>query len=200
MKLNDKQINILHAAIRLINKGIKFHKIKVSDIAVEAGVGKGTVYEYFESKEDLLKEAVVLSVNEQIELACKEIESVEGFKNKFYTFMSIMDRENDNVLGVAKNLIVPMENSEEFDRLFKNMPKISDYGFGEIELLTQNFIQEGIKEGRIRSDIDKDTFICAAVGVVSSYIFYLNNKKLYESNMDSMKQKTFEMFLGAVNA
>ena len=30
-----------------------FHKVRLDDIAAEAGVGKGTLYIYFENKEDL---------------------------------------------------------------------------------------------------------------------------------------------------
>src|SRR3954447_8557196 len=30
-----------------------FHKVKLDDVAAEAGVGKGTLYIYFKSKEDL---------------------------------------------------------------------------------------------------------------------------------------------------
>ncbi|MFN3385331.1 MAG: TetR/AcrR family transcriptional regulator [Candidatus Thermochlorobacter sp.] len=43
---------LLHAAIAVFSqKG--FHETKMQDIADEAGVGKGTLYEYFETKEDL---------------------------------------------------------------------------------------------------------------------------------------------------
>src|SRR5829696_5739613 len=32
---------------------LPFHKVKLDDVAAEAGVGKGTLYIYFKSKEDL---------------------------------------------------------------------------------------------------------------------------------------------------
>ncbi len=47
-----KRLLLLHAAITVFSqKG--FHETKMQDIADEAGVGKGTLYEYFETKEDL---------------------------------------------------------------------------------------------------------------------------------------------------
>jgi TetR/AcrR family fatty acid metabolism transcriptional regulator len=48
----DKKQQIVQAAIKVFaEKGLE--KAKIADIAREAGIGKGTVYEYFSSKEDL---------------------------------------------------------------------------------------------------------------------------------------------------
>ncbi|MFO7942067.1 MAG: helix-turn-helix domain-containing protein [Bacillota bacterium] len=53
----SKGTMILEAAVRVLAvKG--FEATKVEEIAREAGVGKGTVYEYFDSKEQLFEEAV----------------------------------------------------------------------------------------------------------------------------------------------
>ena len=49
---------ILEAALRVFaQKG--FHTANVSDIAAEVGVSQGTIYWYFESKDELLREAVL---------------------------------------------------------------------------------------------------------------------------------------------
>ena len=43
---------MLNAAARLF-AGEHFHKVRMEDIAAEAAVGKGTIYRYFEDKEEL---------------------------------------------------------------------------------------------------------------------------------------------------
>ncbi len=53
MNQSKKDI-IIHAAIEVFGeKGLE--RGKISDIAVKAGIGKGTVYEYFRSKDELFK-------------------------------------------------------------------------------------------------------------------------------------------------
>jgi TetR/AcrR family transcriptional regulator, acrAB operon repressor len=48
----ERRTQILHAASRVFSrKG--FHAANVSDVSAEAGVSQGTVYHYFDSKEDL---------------------------------------------------------------------------------------------------------------------------------------------------
>ncbi len=48
----EKRLKILAAAARLFATQ-PFHKVLLSDVAEVAGVGKGTLYTYFQSKEDL---------------------------------------------------------------------------------------------------------------------------------------------------
>jgi TetR/AcrR family fatty acid metabolism transcriptional regulator len=47
-----KRKEIIEAAIAVFSR-TGYHRATIKEIADEAGVGKGTVYEYFESKEDL---------------------------------------------------------------------------------------------------------------------------------------------------
>ena len=50
----DKRIQIINAAIEVFAKqGLE--KGKIADIAIVAGIGKGTVYEYFKSKDEIFK-------------------------------------------------------------------------------------------------------------------------------------------------
>ncbi|TLM97504.1 helix-turn-helix transcriptional regulator, partial [bacterium] len=52
---SEKRVQIIKAAIKVFSeKG--FHDAKVEDIAQQADVGKGTVYEYFSSKTELFQE------------------------------------------------------------------------------------------------------------------------------------------------
>lgn len=54
-RVQDKRTQILSAAAKIFTaKG--FHQAKVEEIAAAAGVGKGTVYEYFTSKTEIFQE------------------------------------------------------------------------------------------------------------------------------------------------
>jgi len=52
----EKRERILKAALDIFS-GKLFHQVKMDEIAVQAGVGKGTLYLYFENKEHLFREA-----------------------------------------------------------------------------------------------------------------------------------------------
>ena len=44
---SEKEISIFKGIMDLLNQGYRIHEMKVADIAAAAGIGKGTVYEYF---------------------------------------------------------------------------------------------------------------------------------------------------------
>ncbi len=82
MKLyKDKEILILNVAWDLFTeKG--FHDTKISEIAKKAGIGKGTVYEYFISKEELVQEMIVYYVSESHRKLSAELEKIENPEEK----------------------------------------------------------------------------------------------------------------------
>ncbi len=51
----EKRSHIVHAAIPIFAKST-FREAKMNDVAISADVGKGTLYEYFESKDELFLE------------------------------------------------------------------------------------------------------------------------------------------------
>ncbi|TGE32000.1 TetR/AcrR family transcriptional regulator [Desulfosporosinus sp. Sb-LF] len=57
----EKQTDIIKAAIRVFSEH-GFDGAKMEYIAKEAGIGKGTVYEYFESKDRLFEEILKFSI------------------------------------------------------------------------------------------------------------------------------------------
>lgn len=54
-----KEIQVYEGVLSLLGAGKNLHELKVCDIAAAAGIGKGTVYEYFKSKEEIIEKAAI---------------------------------------------------------------------------------------------------------------------------------------------
>ena len=63
VKTQDKEQAILEAAARVFS-GKQFHEVLIDDVAARAHVGKGTIYRYFQTKEDLFFAAILHSFDE----------------------------------------------------------------------------------------------------------------------------------------
>lgn len=74
MHNNKKRDIILNAMQELMNK-TNAQAISVSDIAKQAGIGKGSIYYYFKSKEDILEAVIERSYSNAIEKAKELVES-----------------------------------------------------------------------------------------------------------------------------
>ena len=51
--MSKKAEQILRAAEKVFGQERRFHKVTLDDVCQEAGIGKGTIYRYFQDKEDL---------------------------------------------------------------------------------------------------------------------------------------------------
>jgi AcrR family transcriptional regulator len=74
---DEKRQKILDAASGLF-AARPFHKVLLSDVAVEAAVGKGTLYTYFESKEDLYLAVLYASFEKLIDQVKRRLEADEA--------------------------------------------------------------------------------------------------------------------------
>ncbi len=88
MQNNRKKDMILDAMQRLMTE-TNAQAISVSDIAKEAGIGKGSIYYYFKSKEDILEAVIERSYSDAIE---KSKELVEHSDLDALTKMEIIFR------------------------------------------------------------------------------------------------------------
>jgi AcrR family transcriptional regulator len=82
MKHADKRNEIMSAALELISKQ-GFHKAPMSRIAEKAGVGAGTIYLYFESKDMLIKTLYRELENEIMTAIQKGYPESESFRERF---------------------------------------------------------------------------------------------------------------------
>mgnify|MGYP000844174389 CR=1 FL=1 len=57
-KKTDKKLAVLAAATELFSENI-FHEVRLETVAERAGVGKGTIYTYFKSKDELFVQCLV---------------------------------------------------------------------------------------------------------------------------------------------
>ncbi|MFA5535731.1 MAG: TetR/AcrR family transcriptional regulator [Bacillota bacterium] len=84
----DRKKQILDAATKLFaEKG--FHHTTVGEIANFAGVGKGTVYEYFPSKKDVLKELLAAAIEYYFGLFPSKVAGNLKLKEKLHLMTSL---------------------------------------------------------------------------------------------------------------
>lgn len=104
-KYTQKQILIFEGVMTLLREGKQIHDLKVADIAESAGMGKSTAYEYFSSKEEIIREALAYHLEQNF------IELTEFvFQEKTFK-------------GMAKNVLDYLEKSleERFTGIFLMM-------------------------------------------------------------------------------
>lgn len=90
----EKRRNIaLSCKDLLLEHGIK--NLTISQIAKTAGIGKGTVYEYFANKEDIVFEIITLFIGEHEQNFYKKMQEASSTKEKIYYFLILLYDNED---------------------------------------------------------------------------------------------------------
>jgi AcrR family transcriptional regulator len=179
----NKKESIFNAALKLfVENG--FHGTATAKIAQEAGVGTGTLFTYFKTKDDLIV-SLYIAVKEEmmaylIENTSNKSEIKDIMKSQFLAslFWSL-----DNMLKFR------------FIQLFLASPFIGELEQEVIEQQSQvhlMLIQRGIGEGVI-----KNLPVDFIYSLISSQAFglhqYITSKKITKVEQHVIIQKTFEM-------
>ena len=165
---SEKEILIFNAVSNLLHEGVKLHTVKVADIAKKAGIGKGTIYDYFKSKEEILEKALLYNMN--IEL-CESIEKIklgESFKDKIYIIFDIIANSAKDFSSYSNILFSSLSHYEFREIMGKN----KDFVNKKYDLLKKSINDLsllGVSEGVIKEQEDKDYQIMVFESVVMGF-------------------------------
>ena len=88
----DKIEKMYQAVILLLDEGKDINSIKVSDITEQAGIGKGTAYEYFESKEEIIANAMKYNMKKQTDSLYCMNEEAQSFRERVMQTFSWIEK------------------------------------------------------------------------------------------------------------
>jgi AcrR family transcriptional regulator len=143
--VKERRRQIFEAAARVFAaKG--FHSATVNEIAQEAGLGKGTIYEYVRSKKELLfliiEEAHALLFEKIAEIEKMDIPPEEKLRGVIHIQLHILNQYKDTARALVPAVEALGVSEEDKNRMHEIFFNYSDR-FGKI-------LDDGIKSGVFR--------------------------------------------------
>ena len=194
-----KRRRIIAAAIQVFaHDGISNGKI--ATIAEKAGIGKGTVYEYFSSKEDIFAavfkdffDQIMAGYSQLIDAPMDPVKKIELVFDYSYDYLDLLmkDKHGQDWLIFLEIFL------QGFRDEFKGIGKLSFSAvLREVYDIFKPIVEEGIQAGVFRQlDPDYVTFILfTALDGLS--IHYFLNRDHYDT--DKLKEVTKEIFLNGL--
>ena len=141
-RTHDKEEVILEAAARVFS-GKPFHEVLIDDVATSAGVGKGTIYRYFPTKEDLYFAALLHSFDELSASLARSLAEEESPRRR-------LERIAREVLSFSRDrrelFALLLSDERRFPKREEEMQKRRE----EVSRLAQEAILEGIRRREFR--------------------------------------------------
>lgn len=89
--LPEKVRLMYEAVLTMVADGWDINRMKVSDITTQAGIGKGTAYEYFSSKEEIIANAIHYDAERQLARVLGMTRGQGNFAEKFMQILTYME-------------------------------------------------------------------------------------------------------------
>lgn len=174
MESLSPKVAALYEAVKvLLEEGKDINEIKVADITKEAGIGKGTAYEYFDNKEEIISNAILYHISSTCEMLREKIENIDCFsqiiefgldyletamaeKNCFIKFIHIFT-DNGAISKALKQQIVEKKQNAY-------MP----------ENLIEEIIQKGVKQGEVTDKVPYTYLSMTLIAKMLMYAVFLN--------------------------
>jgi len=174
-KDNEKYHRIIEAATKVFAKN-GFYQSKIAQIAKEAGVADGTIYIYFENKDDILislfeEQMKVVLDNMALQVA-KIDDPAERLEKFAATHLGLIEMNKD----MAEIIQVELRQSGKFMKEYKNE------GFLEYLDIIGDIIIEGQKRGLFNKDVIPGVAKRAFFGALDevSRFWVLSSRKQYD--------------------
>jgi len=176
-----------------INKGT------IASIAQEAKVGKGTIYEYFKSKEEIFEEMLdeffqnmLLDWKGLNDLEIPTIKKLEKIFEYTFEYLSLIDEQNFHQLIIIIEIMLYA--------MRKDLSKSTQIDLGKIlqklYKIIEPIIENGIKEGVLK-DIDKEYFTFILFGSLDGIALHYYFQRNY-IDVDKLKAYSMEIFLNGI--
>ena len=163
-------------------------KLTVAEVAKTADIGKGTIYEYFENKEDIIFEIINIHIEKHNKELLEQIQKVKTTKEKIALFFRMVlddDEENQKHFNGYKEFlsIVLSEDNAAMKEFNCNKNE-----FFEGELL--KIFAHGVEEGELKAE---------SLGLVNGMLTYQKGLALRKMTQNSFNaNEDFEKFISTI--
>lgn len=169
----DKQEKVMRSAI---NEFIKngFDRGNIGDIAKNAGVAKGSMYQYFENKRELFLFAVRWALDVMMK---KYVPKLTPQNEETDIFDFLMENTRDSMIQIREERELGIFLQNVFLGKYHNLTDESmEYMMKFSEDYMINLIEMGQRNGSVRKDIDKNIIYLYTIGVSYKLKEYMMNK------------------------
>jgi len=191
-----KKMEIIQAAVKAFStKGMV--KAKMADIAQVAGIGKGTIYEYFRSKEEVFAAGFQIffqEMKQQIESAikttCDPVEQLRLLIN--VSFKSFLHHGSDIAMIMMDYWAEGIRNKDEKILDAINLRKI----YSEFRTMIRTIVDNGMRQGVFRT-VDSHHVASVLIGAMDGLMlqWIMDHQDI---DLDKATESVMDLFINCL--
>ena len=202
-ELKPKVKALYDAVLELLNENADVNALTVADITKRAGIGKGTAYDYFSCKEEIIAGAIIYDAQIQGVESWERLEGIPGFEDKIrYCFRWVVDCVQEQ-RAFARLMFLSTHPGAAKDDIMKKLQSMlaesRQYGDMGPMMILEKLCDCGMRECYIRKGLPKQAAVYMLLGSLTSLVMYLGEENRTKGFAPvKLQEYLCEGFLGAV--
>lgn len=189
---------MFEAVLELFESGRGLSSLTVSEITAKAGIGKGTAYEYFSSKEEIIAGALNYEAKKHIKIISNLIEEERNFREILMTGFDIMDSVFEKQRGFALILRIVRDDTINGGNVLTEIEK-HKCNFDMVKDMINRVAEIARKENLIR-ETDEYRVQSAIISQVAEYAIFVMHQRVYQDiDKQVAKETAYENILKMLN-
>lgn len=191
----SKVLAIYHAVNALMAEDRDMNHIRVSEITSRAGIGKGTAYEYFNNKEQMVSYALFYNMLQELEGFWKSVAEQRTFRDKIYGILDNVEKNFSKRKELCRYLDFYLQSMLTRRELMERVLHCPEF-YGRIEVFAGELTGQAKAEGLIQEE-PKTYFVVHTVATqILGYVYYLENQRtVKEVTIEEMRQFIYQNML-----
>lgn len=173
-RYSPKEIAAFNGLFQLAGSGRSFSGIKVQDIATAAGIGKGTLYAYFASKEDILSSAILFALEQLVDQMGHVLQQGLSFRQILEQFFGSMGQDSVQMISSLAMLVSSMSQEQKEEIQVRSKMQMGSI-FARMKQAETQLFAVGRRSGEIDPQLADDfceyVFISALFGQTAKRIY-----------------------------
>ncbi|MDE6924332.1 MAG: TetR/AcrR family transcriptional regulator [Acetatifactor sp.] len=193
-EIPSKVLRMYDAVIRLIEEGEDASGIRVSTITDRAGIGKGTAYDYFDTKEDIVACAVVFHIRRIFSMLEQKLQKQDSFEKQLAWLLDEMGREGNRKYCFIRMVHILTDNSDFSLQVRQKMMSKSFERYHPVNVFG-NILKRGMDRKEIRSDLPMEFMIYTVFSGLLTYMLSINTEECFRVSPEKMKPFVYQQIM-----
>lgn len=173
-ELPEKVLQMYKAVYQLIIDGEDMSVVTVSRITQKAGIGKGTAYDYFDSREEIIVCAIVCLIRRLSEELCTDLRKLPDFAAQIEYLLDKIELEFGKQKCFWRFVHLLLDTSGISRQLKQKIEKEQLEQYLPLYSL-RVVLQEDMDKGQLRPDLPVDYAVYSVCAKMAAYMAYINN-------------------------
>lgn len=198
-KVPPKVYQMYEAVIQMLEEGQDAAGIRVSTITERAGIGKGTAYEYFDTKEEIIACAIVHQIQRIFVWLGENLEEKGGFGEQLEFLLDVVEEKGRCKSGFLR-FVNMMTSNSVFDQMIREKMTAKAFAPYLPANLFGKILRQGVERGELRGDLPMDYMLHCIFSHLLTYMMALTTRECFQVEPSAMRPLVYRGIMNELSA